>query len=126
MLKRTPLKRVPLKAKRSPLKRVSKKRQELLKSQPSKVEQYEQFYRQIWNKQPHVCQSCNANLGSEMKSYMFDHLLEKSKYPDFAFEEDNIMIVCLQCHNRKTNGHPTPIHQERIIKATQHFLNEPS
>ena len=30
--------------------------------------------------------------------------MEKQKYPELKFEEDNIQYLCLQCHDKKTRG----------------------
>jgi len=62
------------------------------------------FFLQLWKKRKHECENCGKWLGNEPLSYMFDHLLEKSKYPELKHEEDNIMLVCLECHDNKTRG----------------------
>jgi 5-methylcytosine-specific restriction endonuclease McrA len=74
-----------------------------------------QFFMKYWkeNKQ-HTCEACRVWLGSNPLTYMFDHVLEKSKYPELAFEEENIMYLCLQCHDKKTRGHYDDIMKERI------------
>ena len=69
------------------------------------------FFLQVWKKRKHECENCGKWLGNEPLSYMFDHLLEKSKYPDLKFEEENIMMVCLECHDNKTRGFLT----EKVI-----------
>lgn len=69
-----------------------------------------EFFLGIWkNKFPHKCENCSVFLGYEPLSYMFDHCLEKSKYPEYEYEEDNIMYLCLECHDRKTRGYLSPI-----------------
>ena len=74
-----------------------------------------EFFRTIWNKRKkHDCENCGKWLGSEPLSYMFDHLLEKSKHPDLKFEEDNIMLVCLECHDNKTRGFLTDLVSAKI------------
>ena len=79
------------------------------------------FFLDIWKKNKHVCENCGVKLGNEPKTYMFDHLLEKSKYPNLAFEEDNIMIVCLECHDNKTRGFISELIKERIKKVREKF-----
>lgn len=80
--------------------------------QPSEMKQ---FFMNFWRTHnPHVCEVCNIPLGKEPLSYMFDHVLEKSKYPELAFEEENIMYLCLSCHDEKTRGHYNEITKERI------------
>lgn len=80
--------------------------------QPSEMKQ---FFMRYWkeNKQ-HTCEACRVWLGSDPLTYMFDHVLEKSKYPHLAFEEENIMYLCLHCHDKKTRGHYDDIMKERI------------
>ena len=77
-----------------------------------------QFFTFIWNiKLPHECENCGKWLGKEPLSYMFDHLLEKSKYPELEYEEDNICYICLECHDNKTRGFPGEKHKQLIEKA---------
>jgi 5-methylcytosine-specific restriction endonuclease McrA len=83
-----------------------------------KTSDLHEFFLQIWDKNPkHECENCGKWLGKEPLSYMFDHLLEKSKYPDLATEEDNIMIVCLECHDNKTRGFLTDLVRQKIEKV---------
>jgi 5-methylcytosine-specific restriction endonuclease McrA len=77
--------------------------------------QMKQFFMNFWRThKPHICENCNKQLGREPLSYMFDHVLEKSKYTELAFEEENIMYLCLECHDLKTRGHLSSIMEERI------------
>ena len=79
------------------------------------IPQMKQFFMNYWRThKPHVCENCNKHLGKEPLSYMFDHVLEKSKYPELAFEEENIMYLCLECHDKKTRGFYIDFIQERI------------
>lgn len=76
------------------------------------------FFLHIWEKNlKHECENCGKWLGKEPLSYMFDHLLEKSKYPDLSKEEDNIMLVCLECHDNKTRGFLTDFVRQKIEKV---------
>lgn len=79
------------------------------------VLQMRDFFMNIWNtRKKHDCENCGEWLGKEPLSYMFDHLLEKSKYPELKFEEDNIMLVCLKCHDEKTRGFASEYVNNRI------------
>jgi len=80
--------------------------------QPSEMKQ---FFMRYWkeNKQ-HNCEVCKVFLGHDPLTYMFDHVLEKSKYPHLAFEKENIMYLCLLCHDKKTRGHYADVVKERI------------
>ena len=72
------------------------------------------FFNRIWTEREHFCQHCGQYLGNEPKSYMFDHLLEKQKYKDLEFEEENIWLVCLKCHDEKTRGKISEKYREKI------------
>lgn len=80
------------------------------------------FFLHIWNsKKKHECENCGKWLGNEPLSYMFDHLLEKSKYPELKHEEDNIMLVCLECHDNKTRGFLTETVIAKINAVKEKF-----
>lgn len=83
--------------------------------------QFSMFY-DIWAKRRHYCESCNLWLGDEPLSIFFDHLLEKSKFPEFALSEENIFLCCGDCHSKKTNGFPTENHLKAINKAKTQLL----
>lgn len=80
-----------------------------------------EFFLSIWKKKPHRCESCDKWLGNEPASYMFDHLLEKNKYPDLAFDENNIAIVCLECHDNKTRGFASDIIKDKIQQVKDYY-----
>ena len=80
------------------------------------------FFLQVWNKkQKHECENCGKWLGNEPLSYMFDHLLEKNKYPELKYTEENIMLVCLECHDNKTRGFLTDLVKEKIKIVREKF-----
>lgn len=83
--------------------------------------QFSMFY-DIWAKRRHYCESCGLWLGNEPLSLFFDHLLEKSKYSEFALVEENIFLCCSDCHSKKTNGFPTEKHKIAIEQAKIKFL----
>ena len=80
-----------------------------------------EMFLNIWKKRPHRCENCDAHLGSEPLSYMFDHVLEKSKYPDLRYEEENICMLCLDCHSDKTNCKLSDFMKEKIKKVKEIF-----
>lgn len=73
-----------------------------------------EFFIKLWSKREHRCENCGEWLGKEPLSHMFDHTLEKSKYPELKYEEDNIMFLCLGCHDNKTRGFMSEKITERI------------
>ena len=64
------------------------------------------FYFGIWNKRPHVCYNCDKDLGARPLTLYFDHILEKGnpKYAHLRHNEDNICLLCWDCHGTKSNG----------------------
>lgn len=80
------------------------------------------FFVEIWNKRKeHKCENCGKWLGKEPLSYMFDHILEKSTHPDLKFEERNIMLLCLECHDEKTRGILTDFIRAKIQEVKNLF-----
>lgn len=100
--------------KRTALKKRSEKAVKMMKGRQDEALAMKEFWMEIWSTSDHICQSCGAKLGDYARTYFFDHLLEKSKYPKLAFDPNNIFLVCFGCHAKKTNGHPTKKHQEAI------------
>jgi 5-methylcytosine-specific restriction endonuclease McrA len=80
-----------------------------------------EFFIHIWKFRPHTCENCNSNLGKEPLSYMFDHVLEKNKYPALKFEENNIMMLCLHCHDNKTRGFLSEKMLQRLEQVKKRF-----
>ncbi len=86
------------------------------------VIQMRDFFMQVWKNRSHNCENCGKRLGNEPLSYMFDHLLEKSKYPQLKYEEENICMMCLECHDLKTRGFITDLVREKIEQVVNKFL----
>lgn len=113
------LKRTPLKRGNKPLRKVSPKKQS--KRKGTSKDMWD-FFLEIWNERPHQSELSRIHLGNEPLSYMFDHLLEKSKYPELAYDKRNIILVTLQEHDAKTRGFPSKRHAELIEKAKKELL----
>lgn len=80
-----------------------------------------EFFTEIWRERPHVCQHCGVHLGYQPRSYMFDHLLEKGRHPQFEFEKENIWLVCFKCHDEKTRGFISDKYREKITFVRTKF-----
>ena len=129
-MKRTPLKRTIGTLKRSSLNRSTGS---LKKKKPVSAEKIKErdilrgedkaFYERIWANRPHFCQVCSTWLGNTFNRMFPDHLLEKSKYPQFRHTEENIALVCPTCHGCKTNGHPKTKHVLLIEEAKKLLLS---
>lgn len=74
-----------------------------------------------WDTHPDKkCESCGKQLWGENLTIYHDHLLEKSVYPEFMYEIDNLFLVCLDCHTKKPSK-PTEKHLEAIEQAKKRF-----
>jgi hypothetical protein len=62
------------------------------------IEKRNAFFESIWNKRPHRCEVTKASLGTIPNSTYFHHILPKNKYPNFEFNEDNIIILHPNIH----------------------------
>ena len=82
------------------------------------------FFLSIWEERPHYSQISGIYLGKVPKTWMFDHLLEKGKYPELAFEKENIILCTFEEHEAKTMGNPLPRHKELINQAKEAFLHK--
>ena len=88
------------------------------------IQKRDAFFLGLWKKRVHVCENCGERLGDQPFSYFFDHTLEKSKYPELKEEEENIMLLCFECHDKKTRGFITEIIRKRIeyLKEKYHIF----
>lgn len=54
----------------------------------------------IWDSRKHACEVCGVGI-KEAKASNFAHVLPKGAYPEFRLREDNIFLLCSECHNRQ-------------------------
>lgn len=57
-----------------------------------------EFFLRIWKKRKHYSEVSGEYLGKEASSGYFHHILEKNKYPELAYNEDNIILLTLDEH----------------------------
>jgi hypothetical protein len=62
------------------------------------------FFMEIWRKRDHSSEISGKWLGKEPFSTFFHHILPKSKYPNARYEEDNIILLTLEEHERVENN----------------------
>lgn len=62
------------------------------------IEKRNAFFESIWNERPHRCEVTGASLGKTPNTMYFHHILPKNKYPQFAFDKDNIIILHPNIH----------------------------
>ena len=63
-----------------------------------KTVEMQTFFLHIWKKRPHKSEVSGTSLGSEALSTYFHHILPKEKYPQAAFDEENIILLTLDEH----------------------------
>lgn len=112
--------------KKTPLKKISNKKKNnkegIQKIENMLKEKDTEMYLTIWKTRAHICISCLKYLGDTPKSYNFDHILEKSKYPNLRHIKDNIALLCFECHEKKTRGFPTKKYSFIIDNIKKKFL----
>lgn len=94
-----------------------------MKKDKEDIKRMFEFFEAHWKSKPHKCECCGKYLGSENKTIFHDHLLEKSKYPEYKYEMSNMYLVCLQCHDEKSRGFPKPNHKKAIEHAEKTLKN---
>lgn len=57
-----------------------------------------EFYMEIWDERPHVCYETGVILQAPYKT-MFHHCLLKSKYPQFRYTKENILLLHPDVHS---------------------------
>ena len=66
----------------------------------TKTDEMRDFFLSIWKKKPHFSEVSGKFLGNEPRTTFFHHLLPKSKYPDIAFDEENIILLTWEEHQQ--------------------------
>lgn len=85
--------------KHKPRKPLAKSRM-VAKTPVKKTSELRDFFLQIWNKRPHYSEVSGKWLGKEPLSVFFHHILPKEKYPQAAFDEENIILLTLEEHDQ--------------------------
>lgn len=72
---------------------------------PSNIEEKEQrsrilyeLFQEIWKERQHLSEVSGKDLRTEALTWMFHHILPKSKYPEAAFDKDNIILLTWEEH----------------------------
>ena len=69
----------------------------------TKTDEMRDFFLSIWKKKPHFSEVSGKFLGNEPRTTFFHHILPKSKYPDIAFDEENIILLTWEEHDQVEN-----------------------
>jgi 5-methylcytosine-specific restriction endonuclease McrA len=59
-----------------------------------------ELFRKIWREREPECSVCEEPLYDPPKSYYFSHVLPKGTYPEFKLFPENIILLCLDCHQK--------------------------
>ena len=70
------------------------------KSPITEIKPMQDFFLKIWKKRLHYSQVSMDYLGDEPLSIFFHHILPKEKYPEAAFDEENIILLTLNEHDQ--------------------------
>lgn len=103
--------------------RASAKTVEQMEENSRETQKMWDLFTHLWNRLParKYCWACKAPIWGENLSIYWDHLLEKSSFPELKFEEQNLFFCCPDCHTRKGNGFPHIVHKQAIEKAKEIF-----
>jgi len=84
----------------SPKKRISIKRDKYATlAKRESVSKMQLFFSSLWREKPHYSEIDGTPLGNEALSIFFHHILSKKKYPEAAFDKDNIIFLALDQHS---------------------------
>ena len=85
---------------RKPL--TAKKGFNAVKKEPAirNISEMRDFFLQIWKKRLHLSELSGLPLVGEPLSIYFHHILPKEKYPQAAFDEENIILLTWQEHDQ--------------------------
>lgn len=75
-----------------------------------------EFFLQIWRKRLHYSEVSMDYLGKEPLSIFFHHILPKSKYPQAALDEENIILLTWQEHDQVESD---PTRYEEVNKRRE-------
>jgi len=64
----------------------------------SDFEKMKKFFVSIWKRRTHHSEVSGAYLGREPLTIYFHHILPKEKYPQAAFDEENIILLTFDEH----------------------------
>ena len=57
-----------------------------------------EFFLSIWKKRVHMSEVSGERLSSPPSSAYFHHILTKQKFPEAAFDEENIILLTMDEH----------------------------
>jgi len=62
------------------------------------ISEMKEFFLRIWKHRKHYSELSDTYLGKEPLAIYFHHILSKEKYPQAAFDEENIILLTFDEH----------------------------
>lgn len=93
--------------------------EKLSKSRLETLKLDKQLYTSVWSKRPHYCENCDKWLGDKMLAVFMSHILSKGSYPEHRHKEENINLLCFECHQVWEFGDRSSM---RIFAANQKVI----
>lgn len=110
---------------KQPLRQVSEKKKKEQKDDKALFAADKEFYAEIWNSSPHICQECGKKLGKEPLTLFFHHLLPKRSHPEFRHTHENVMVLCPDCHSQvESDIDKVPRVKVRTAEVAKLLLNQ--
>jgi hypothetical protein len=105
--------------KRTPIKRKPKTREQI-QEQKDETEKMWTLFREIWNERPHKSEVSGEFLGYEPRTIYFHHILPKSKYPEYKYIKENVILLTWEEHSRVEND---IYRYEEVNKRRENLIN---
>lgn len=80
------------------------------------------FYMEHWASCPHECEACKKRLGNKPLAIFFHHALFKRHYPEFRHVNENIIVLCPDCHSQVEHGLNIPYVKKRTEQIRKLLL----
>lgn len=99
--------------------KVSKK-PDILEEKHRNISERNELFLHIWTTRPHKSEVSGDFLGNEPLTIYFHHILPKEKYPEAAFDEENIILLTLDEHTNVESN----IYKYDVINEQRKLLLE--
>ena len=85
------------------MRRISEKQKKVLEERKKDTIRQFNFFITIWGKRDHRSEISKRYLGKEALSVFFHHILPKENYPQARYDENNIILVTFDEHQKVEN-----------------------
>jgi len=114
--------RTPLKKSNKPIKKISERGKLLKERKKQYTEKQFELFLEIWGEREHYCFETGKYLGEECLSIFFHHCLFKSKYPQYALNKENIVLLHGDIHSQvHVDDSKTPKVREYTKKLREQY-----